>query len=106
MILLNRPSSRSTALLEELTTLAKDSETTITAVDCDLSSFESVRTGAATILEKFPEGINILCNNAGIMGFPDEASADGYDIQMQVNHFSHFLLTKLLMPLLEKKVSF
>lgn len=105
LILLNRPSARSTSLLEEMTTLAKDSETIVTAVDCDLLSFESVRAGAATILEKFPEGIDILCNNAGIMAFPDEASPAGYDIQMQVNHLSHFLLTKLLLPLIEKKAA-
>jgi len=36
------------------------------------------------------------------MAFPDDATIDGYDIQMQVNHLSHFLLTKELYPLLEK----
>eukprot|EP00951_Prasinocladus_malaysianus_P015497 scaffold118963_cov45-Prasinocladus_malaysianus.AAC.1 len=36
------------------------------------------------------------------MAMPDEATKDGYDIQMQTNHLSHFLLTKELFPLLEK----
>ena len=36
--------------------------------------------------------IYCLCNNAGIMARPDEATVDGYDTQMQTNHLSHFLL--------------
>ena len=37
------------------------------------------------------------------MAFPDLATDDGYDLQMQTNHLSHFLLTRLLFPLLETK---
>ena len=32
---------------------------------------------------------------------PDDRTADGYDVQMQVNHLSHALLTTLLLPSLE-----
>jgi len=36
------------------------------------------------------------------MAFDDVATNDGYDIQMQTNHLSHFLLTKGLFPLLQR----
>ena len=41
-------------------------------------------------------------SNAGVMALEDMPTGDVYDIQMQTNHLSHFLLTKLLWPLLEK----
>ena len=36
------------------------------------------------------------------MALPDNVTADGYEQQMQTNHLSHFLLTSLLMPALER----
>jgi NAD(P)-dependent dehydrogenase (short-subunit alcohol dehydrogenase family) len=41
-------------------------------------------------------------NNAGVMAMKDQATVDGYDVQMQTNVLSHFLLTKELFPLLKK----
>jgi NAD(P)-dependent dehydrogenase (short-subunit alcohol dehydrogenase family) len=37
---------------------------------------------------------------AGIMAIEDVAMKDGYDVQMQTNNLSHFLLTKELYPIL------
>lgn len=100
VLLLNRPSERSKEALAELTAAFPDAE--IHAVDCDLQSFESVRSGAAKVAELCPEGVDVLCNNAGVMALPDQATTDGYDVQMQTNHLSHFLLTEELWPLLDK----
>ena len=36
------------------------------------------------------------------MALKDYATNDGYDVQMQTNVISHFLLTKDLFPLLKK----
>ena len=38
----------------------------------------------------------------GVMGLKEAETKDGYDVQMQTNHLSHFLLVSLLMPALER----
>lgn len=99
VLVLNRASDRSTTSFGELTTACPDAE--LHSVECDLQSFASVRAAAAQIHELCPEGVHVLCNNAGVMALADTATADGFDVQMQTNHLSHFLLTRELMPLLE-----
>ena len=47
------------------------------------------------------KSLDALVCNAGVMAVPDARTPDGFDVQAQVNHLSHFLLTKLLMPSLE-----
>ena len=96
---LNRSSSRSTESLAELREAFPDAE--LHAVECDLQSFASVRAAGERVHELCPEGVHVLCNNAGVMALPDEATEDGFDVQMQTNHLSHFLLTRALAPLLE-----
>ena len=100
VLVLNRASDRSTTALGELTAAFPDAE--VHGVECDLQSFASVRAAAARVAELCPEGVHVLCNNAGVMALPDTATGDGFDVQMQTNHLSHFLLTKELMPLLER----
>lgn len=98
VVMLNRASERADRALE---TLRKSGADAI-LVPCDMQSFASVRAAAKQLEHECPDGIDVLVNNAGVMGLPDQATADGYDIQMQTNHLSHFLLTSLVWPLLEK----
>lgn len=100
VLLLNRKSDRSTRSFTDLKQSYPQAE--IIAIDCDLQSFDSVRRAAQEIKRLCPEGVHVLANNAGVMALKDEATADGFDVQMQTNHLSHFLLTKELMPLLDK----
>merc|ERR1740129_511028 len=66
-------------------------------------SFASVRKAAVELNKMLSsEGLDVLCNNAGIMGTVDKATQDGCDVQMQTNHLSHFLLTAEVWPLLEE----
>ena len=77
----------------------------MTHVDCDLTDFDAVRKAAGIVAAATKEsGIDVLCNNAGVMALADKATKDGYDIQMQTNHLSHFLLTRELYPALQKAV--
>ena len=56
-------------------------EAKLTAIDCDLMDFASVRKAAEEIKQKFPDGIDVLCNNAGIMADEDRATKDGTHVE-------------------------
>lgn len=68
----------------------------------DLSSFQSVREFAKTIIETEPR-IDILIHNAGYGGVLGRSvSVDGLEYTMATNHYGPFLLTYLLMDVLRK----
>ena len=101
VIMLNRPSERATAAQETVQAqVPSGAKTVVETIACDLQDFASVKQAAATIKKKYKK-LDVLCNNAGVMALDDYATKDGYDVQMQTNHLSHFLLTKELFPLLK-----
>jgi NAD(P)-dependent dehydrogenase (short-subunit alcohol dehydrogenase family) len=66
----------------------------------DLASFEQVRAFGDAILRDY-ERLDVLINNAGIARTPGGGrtlSEDGHELVFQVNHLSHFLLTRMLLP--------
>jgi NAD(P)-dependent dehydrogenase (short-subunit alcohol dehydrogenase family) len=65
----------------------------------DLASLASVRHAAANLLAAHPR-IDVLVNNAGVMGIPEQRTEDGFEMQLGVNHLGHFALTALLLPAL------
>ena len=99
IILLNRKSERSRNSLKDLQKSLPGGK--FDAIDCDLQDLESVRTAIDIIKSKY-DIIDVLVNNAGVMALKDQATIDGYDIQMQTNIISHFFITKELFPLLKK----
>ena len=66
----------------------------------DLSSFASVQQFATDIIES-EQSIDLLINNAAVLGPPFNLTVDGFETQLQVNHLSSALLTMLLLPKLE-----
>lgn len=101
ILMLNRPSARAEAAEQIVRAEIKDSSSVVETIPCDLQDFASVRECANIIRSKY-DRIDVLCNNAGVMALEDKATRDGYDVQMQTNHLSHFLLTSMLLPLLQK----
>ena len=49
--------------------------------------------------------IYIYLSNIGIMACPELKTEDGLEMQMGTNHFGHFLLTEMLLPLLRKSTA-
>jgi NAD(P)-dependent dehydrogenase (short-subunit alcohol dehydrogenase family) len=69
-------------------------------ISADLSSLDEVRRLAALLLERCPR-VDVLVNNAGLMGRRRETSVDGFELVFAVNHLAPFLLTNLLLERLQ-----
>jgi NAD(P)-dependent dehydrogenase (short-subunit alcohol dehydrogenase family) len=67
------------------------------AVRLDLASLASVREAADEIGSAY-DTIDLLINNAGVMMTPYGRTADGFELQLGINHLGHFALTALLLP--------
>ncbi|XP_041353528.1 retinol dehydrogenase 13-like [Gigantopelta aegis] len=67
----------------------------------ELASLASIR-AFAKYINANESHLEVLINNAGIMGCPKSLTEDGFEMQLGVNHLGHFLLTNLLLDLLKK----
>ena len=74
-------------------------DASLEVVALDLGSQASVREAADQILAAH-ERIDLLVNNAGVMGIPERRTTDGFEMQFGTNHLGHYALTALLMPAL------
>ena len=70
-------------------------------VPLDLSSQASVKAAAEQILAVHLT-VDLLINNAGVMGIPEQKTVDGFEMQFGVDHLGHWSLTALLLPALVK----
>jgi NAD(P)-dependent dehydrogenase (short-subunit alcohol dehydrogenase family) len=70
----------------------------------DLASLAEVRWLAEAVRERC-DGLDVLVNNAGIgtAGGKRELSADGFELRFAVNYLAGFLLTRLLLPLIQAR---
>jgi NAD(P)-dependent dehydrogenase (short-subunit alcohol dehydrogenase family) len=65
--------------------------------ELDLGSLASIRDFATRVTAAHTE-IDLMINNAGVMGTPRLETDDGFELQFGVNHLGHFALNALLMP--------
>jgi len=68
---------------------------------CDLSRLESVRQFAERFAAEAPR-LDVLVNNAGVLTQEREVSADGIELTLATNVIGPFLLTQLLIGVLER----
>ncbi len=77
--------------------LARDRPPEVALVD--LADLASVRRASREIAER-TDRLDVLLNNAGIMGGPYRKTVDGFELQFGTNHLGHFALTGQVLPLL------
>ncbi len=68
----------------------------VLSVQADFAELAQVRRLAQELESGLPR-LDVLINNAAVMGPPGTLSADGYDVTFAVNHLAPFLLTNLLL---------
>ncbi|KAG7526193.1 hypothetical protein JOB18_037906 [Solea senegalensis] len=79
----------------------KSGNENISCKKLDLADTKSIREFAEGINKDEPK-LNLLINNAGVMSCPYGKTADGFEMQIGVNHMGHFLLTHLLLDLIKR----
>lgn len=90
-----RSRSKADAALAEIE--ATEPSGTVEILDIDLGDLDSVATAAAEFADRH-DRLDVLVNNAGLMATPNQRTAQGFEMQIGVNHFGHFALTGHLMP--------
>ena len=69
--------------------------------EMDLADPSSVQQFVDDFTEKV-SSLDILINNAGVMACPEMRTSQGWELQFAVNQIGHFVLTKGLLPLMQK----
>ncbi len=100
VVMLNRNLSKSAAACE---TLKKEFGATaeVSTIKTDLAELVSVRKAAAEVLQQVPRIDALICNAAIAQVAKQEITVDGFESQLGVNHFGHFLLCGLLLERIE-----
>lgn len=99
VIMACRDMERAQAAVKEVTELSGNEN--VVCMKLDLADSKSIKEFAEAI-NKGESQLNILINNAGVMVCPYGKTADGFEMQIGVNHMGHFLLTYLLIDLIKR----
>lgn len=95
VVMMNRSAEKSNAAIATLKQ-AFGADADVTFVRMDLAVLASVRDAAAELLDKAPRIDALICNAAIAQVARQEITVDGFESQLGVNHFGHFLLAGLL----------
>lgn len=69
----------------------------------DVSDLGSVRTFADELQQEH-DAIDVLVNNAGVLGAPLARTPEGVEMHFATNHLGHFALANLLLPRIRDRV--
>ena len=95
VIMLNRSEAKSQQAVADMQREV-GADAKVSYILMDLSSLASVRRAADEILQKVPTITALICNAAIAQVEKQEFTPDGFESQLGVNHYGHFLLCGLL----------
>jgi NAD(P)-dependent dehydrogenase (short-subunit alcohol dehydrogenase family) len=97
VVLACRDEGRGSDALRRLKAQVTDADAGLSLLD--LSDLSSIRRFASDLVTA-GRPIDVLVNNAGVMGVPTRRTTNqGFELQFGTNHLGHFALTGLLLPL-------
>ncbi|WP_163132740.1 SDR family oxidoreductase [Agarivorans sp. Alg241-V36] len=100
VVMLNRNPAKSVAAIKALKAqLGNDVD--VSYVQMDLAELDSVRHAAKQVLESTNSIEALICNGAIAQVAKQQFTKDGFESQLGVNHFGHFLLCGLLFERIE-----
>jgi len=99
VVMVGRDRGRGEAAMAEIK--EKSGNASVDLMLADLSSQGQIRRLANEFKEAYPR-LDVLINNAGIFLSKRVVTADGIEMTFAVNHLAYFLLTNLLLDVLER----
>ena len=99
VVLLCNNLQRGDRVLDKIREVSRDAEPLL--IPLNLAHPEGIRETAAQLAD-VRDKVDVLINNAGVMGIMHTETAGGRELHLAVNHLGHFALTGLLLPLLRQ----
>ena len=101
VVMLNRNAGKSKAAIASLQQ-EFGSDANVTFIVIDLASLESVRAAAAKVIDEVPRIDALICNAAIAQIASQAFTVDGFESQLGVNHYGHFVLCGMLLRRIEE----
>jgi len=99
VLMTSRDRAKGEAAIGAVRSVASAAEPTL--VSLDLADLRSVRSAAAAVCGEV-DRLDLLINNAGVMGVKNNVTADGFEPHLGTNLLGHFALTGLLLSTLHR----
>ncbi|AEH02563.1 SDR family oxidoreductase [Lacinutrix sp. 5H-3-7-4] len=100
VVMLNRSESKSNTAIKNLKALF-GANAKVSFIKMDLASLSSVRNAANKVNKSTPKIDALICNAAVAQIAKQEFTTDGFESQLGINHYGHFLLINLLFDTIE-----
>ena len=76
--------------------------TKVSFIQMDLAALSSVRNAAEEVIKKVSKIDALICNAAVAQVTKQQLTPDGFESQLGINHYGHFLLVNLLFNKVEQ----